>query len=292
MEKFKNIVGQERAKKAIGDWYSYDTCPLLIFGPSGYGKTNFANSLGARTIDTTQLRSDRVSSLLKPIKESEDGDILFFDEIHTLQPKVLEGLYQIFDKRTFYDPMTGLDLPIPNVRFIFATNFLEKLPVAFQNRCKLVELQIYTNEELKNIIHNKYPTLNETGLESIVKASKGTPRVALRLANDVISGMKTEKIKIHEANADNMNTILVSRFGINPETGLNPNEFTIVQTVCEKGHLSMTAVANILKMSLKDVKTRYIDPLQASDWLCVTPRGVVPGFKAYEQYRIFIKKIK
>lgn len=96
---FKNITGQEQAKKAILDWYNYGTNPLLIWGPSGYGKTNFAETLGARTIDTTQLRSDRVNSLLKPIKESEDGDILFFDEIHSLQPKVLEGLYKIIDKR-------------------------------------------------------------------------------------------------------------------------------------------------------------------------------------------------
>ena len=192
---FKNIVGQERAKLAIADWYKYYTCPLLIFGPSGYGKTLFAESLGAKIIDTTQLRSDRVSSLLKPIKEADDGDILFFDEIHTLQPKVLEGLYYIFDKGTFFDPEIGLDLPIPRVKFIFATNYLNKLPIAFQTRVKLVELQNYTEDELKEIIIKKYPTLNKDGLETIVKACKGTPRTALRLAGDVISGLKTEKIK-------------------------------------------------------------------------------------------------
>ena len=287
---FEEIIGQDRAKLAIQDWYKHDTCPLLIYGPSGFGKTNFAESLGAKTIDTTQLRSDRVSSLLKPIKEAEDGDILFFDEIHSLQQKVLEGLYYIFDKGTFFDPEIGLDLPIPNIRFIFATNYLEKLPVAFQTRVKLVELQNYTEDELKKIINNKYPELDKNGLDGIVKACKGIPRTALRLAGDVISGLKTEKIK--DATEDNMNNILNSRFGIDPTTGLNEREFLIVQKVCERGHLSMTAVANILKLSLKDVKDRYIGPLQISDWLCVTQRGVVPGFRAYESYRLFVKKIK
>ena len=94
---FKNIVGQERAKLAIADWYKYETQPLLIYGSSGYGKTMFAESLGAKTVDTTQMRGDRLNSMLKPIKEAEDGDILFFDEIHSLQPKVLEGLYKIID---------------------------------------------------------------------------------------------------------------------------------------------------------------------------------------------------
>lgn len=289
-ELFPDVIGQERAKSAIADWYKYDTCPLLIFGPSGYGKTNFAESLGAKIIDTTQLRSDRVSSLLKPIKEADDGDILFFDEIHTLQPKVLEGLYYIFDKGTFFDPEIGLDLPIPRVKFIFATNYLNKLPIAFQTRVKLVELQNYTEDELKQIINNKYPELNKDGLETIVKACKGTPRTALRLAGDVISGLKTEKIK--DANADDMNNILNSRFGIDPTTGLSEAEFTIIQKVCERGHLSTTAIANTLKLSIKDARDRYINPLQISDWLCVTSKGVVPGFKAYEHYRLFVKKIK
>lgn len=290
-ELFPSLIGQERAKKAITDWYKYDTCPLLIFGPSGYGKTAFAESLGAKIIDTTQLRSDRVSSLLKPIKEADDGDILFFDEIHTLQPKVLEGLYYIFDKGTFFDPEIGIDLPIPhNMKFIFATNYLNKLPIAFQTRVKLVELQNYTEDELKEIIIKKYPTLNKDGLNTIIKACKGTPRTALRLAGDVVSGLKTEKIE--KANVEDMNNILNSRFGIDPTTGLSESEFTIIQKVCERGHLSTTAIANTLKLSIQDTKDRYINPLQISDWLCVTSKGVVPGFKAYEHYRLFVKKIR
>ena len=290
-ELFPSLIGQERAKKAITDWYKYDTCPLLIFGPSGYGKTAFAESLGAKIIDTTQLRSDRVSSLLKPIKEADDGDILFFDEIHTLQPKLLEGLYYIFDKGTFFDPEIGIDLPIPhNMKFIFATNYLNKLSIAFQTRVKLVELQNYTEDELKEIIIKKYPTLNKDGLNTIIKACKGTPRTALRLAGDVVSGLKTEKIE--KANTEDMNNILNSRFGIDPATGLSESEFTIIQKVCERGHLSTTAIANTLKLSIQDTKDRYINPLQISDWLCVTSKGVVPGFKTYENYRLFIKKIK
>ena len=126
------------------DWYNFETQPLLIYGSSGFGKTLFAESLGARTIDTAQMRSDRVNTMLKPIKESEDGEILFFDEIHSMKPAVLEGLYKIIDKGTFYDPELGIDLELPKVRFIFATNILNPLPEAFVNRCKFVELQDYS----------------------------------------------------------------------------------------------------------------------------------------------------
>ena len=113
-ELFKDIVGQTQAKLAITDWYLYEQQPLLIYGSSGFGKTMFAEAMGARTIDTTQLRGDRLNTILKPIKESEDGEILFLDEIHSLQPKILEGLYKIIDKGTFYDKELCMDLPIPN----------------------------------------------------------------------------------------------------------------------------------------------------------------------------------
>ena len=89
-----------------------------------------------------------------------------------------------------------------------------------------------------------------------------------------------------------MNNVLTSRFAIDPDTGLSKKEFAIIQRVCDKGHLSTTAVANLLKTSIKDAQTQYINPLQVSDWLCITPRGIVPGFKAYENYRKFVKKIK
>ena len=153
---FSGIIGQSEAKLAIKDWFFHETQPLFIYGSSGYGKTLFAKSLKAITIDSTRLRSDRVNSILQPILESEDGDILFYDEVHSLQPKVLESLYQIIDTGRYYNADLGIELPIPNVRFIFASNIINKIPIAFMNRCRLVELQEYSEEEL-----NSYGLLEE-----------------------------------------------------------------------------------------------------------------------------------
>ena len=273
MVDFSHIVGQEQAKLAIQDWYNYETQPLLIYASSGYGKTKFAKSLGAIMIDTTQLRSDRMNSILKPIKESEDGDILFFDEIHSLQPKILEQLYQLIDTGEYYSTELGINLPIPNIRFIFATNIIAPLPVAFVSRCRMVELKDYTEEELQQIIHNAYPEI-ENGLETIVRASKGVPRTALSLAKSIIAGAKTDKVlKIDEAEVNN---ILETRMDINPETGLNSKEFMIIQKTLERGSLSTTAVANLLKTTIKDAQTHYINKLRCAEWLAVCNRGVIP----------------
>lgn len=287
-ELFPNLIGQNQAKLAITDWYNFESQPLLIYGASGYGKTAYAESLGARTIDTTQFRGDRINSILKPIKESEDGEILFFDEIHSLPGKVLEGLYKVIDKGTFYDTELGIDLPLPKVKYIFATNILNPLPEAFKNRCKFVELQNYSESELMEIVHKVNPMLNENALKPIVRASKGVPRTALSLAKSMKAGAITEKYEnLTEAR---VNKLLESRFNINGKTGLSKKEFTIIQRVIQRGRLSTTAVANILGCTVQDAKLLYIEPLRASNWLAVSSQGVIPGYRAHENYRVFTKR--
>lgn len=285
---FEKIVGQSQAKLAIQDWYISEQQPLLIYGSSGFGKTLFAESLGAKTIDTTQMRGDRMNTILKPIKEAEDGDILFFDEIHSLPGKVLEGLYKIIDKGTFYDTELCVDLPIPKVRFVFATNILTPLPEAFRNRCKFVELQNYSEEELNQIVHLANPALEADAIKPIIKASKGVPRTALSLAKSLKAGAITEKYETLDASK--VNSLLDSRFKINGDTGLSEKEFKIVQKVIERGQISSTAVANMLGCSLKDAKMLYIEPLRAAEWLAVSTHGVIPGYRAHENYRIFTRK--
>ena len=282
---FSKIIGQRQAKLAIQDWYNYEHQPLLIYGSSGFGKTMFAESLGAKTIDTTQLRGDRLNTILKPIKESEDGDILFFDEIHSLQPKILEGLYKIIDKGTFYDTELCMDLPIPDVRFVFATNILTPLPEAFKNRCRFVELQKYSDEELNQIVHLANPDLAMESIPSIIRASKGVPRTALSLAKSMKAGMKSEGYDALDV--EKVNSLLDSRFSINGETGLSEKEFRIIQKVVQRGRISTTAVANLLGCTLKDAKQLYIEPLRAAEWLAVSSQGVIPGYKAHENYRLF-----
>jgi Holliday junction resolvasome RuvABC ATP-dependent DNA helicase subunit len=226
--------------------------------------------------------------MIKPIKEADDGDILFFDEIHSLQAKVLEGLYKIIDKGTFYDTELCMDLPLPKVRFVFATNILNPLPEAFINRCRFVELQDYKPEELAKIVHLKYPEIKKSSIPAIIKAAKGVPRTALSYSKSIIAGALTDKVLV--INQDEVNNILTSRMGVDPATGLNAKEFKIIQKVIERGRLSTSAVANLLKTTTKDAQRHYIEPLRAAEWLAVSQAGVIPGYRAHENYRAFVNK--
>jgi Holliday junction resolvasome RuvABC ATP-dependent DNA helicase subunit len=285
---FKDIVGQDRAKKAIEDWYLHEQQPLMLYGSSGYGKTTFAISLGATVIDATRIKS--TNDLLKPIKQAEDGEILFIDEVHSLNQKIIESLYKIIDTGSFYDADLCMDLPLPACRFIFATNILDKLPEAFINRTKFVELQKYSDEELQEIVHRANPSLDKSALPSIIRASKGVPRTALSLAKSMKSAMQTEGItKIKEKE---VNSLLDSRFAIDGNTGLNQKEYLIMCRVAERGNLSTSAIANILGVSVYDAKHLYIEPMRASNWLAVSKQGVTMGYRGHKYYRLFMRKEK
>ena len=108
------------------------------------------------------------------------------------------------------------------------------------------------------------------------------------LFKSVIAGALTDEVK--DINPDEVNKILDTRMGVDPDTGLTQKEFKILQKVAERGHLSTTAVANLLKTTVKDAQDHYIEPLRASEWLAVSQQGVVLGYKGHENYRIFVRR--
>ena len=110
----------------------------------------------------------------------------------------------------------------------------------------LIQNYSKSNEELKKIVGIICPSLNKNALESIVRSSKGTPRVAISLAKSMLAAAKTEKIK--EINETEVNSLLDSRFAINGATGLSDKEFLIMQRVAERGKLSSSAVANVIRL--------------------------------------------
>ena len=134
----------------------------------------------------------------------------------------------------------------------------------------------------------KYPEIKKSSIPAIIKAAKGVPRTALSYSKSIIAGAKTDRVLV--INQDEVNNILTSRMGVDPATGLNAKEFKIIQKVIERGRLSTTAVANLLKTTTKDAQRHYIEPLRAAEWLAVSQAGVIPGYKAHENYRAFVKR--
>src|SRR5215471_5981347 len=70
---------------------------VLLNGPPGLGKTTLANiiakAMGANLTSTSGPTIEKAGDLAGLLTNLEEGDVLFIDEIHRLQPAIEEYLY-------------------------------------------------------------------------------------------------------------------------------------------------------------------------------------------------------
>jgi len=271
---------------------------ILLTGPPGLGKTTLsnivANEMGASLKTTAGPIIEKAGDLAAILTNLEEGDVLFIDEIHRMNPAIEEILYPAMEDYSL-DIMIGqgtaarsIKLELPKFTLVGATTRPGMLTAPLRGRFNIVfNLDFYNVRDLQTIVTRSAGILNvgidEAGASEIAHRGRGTPRIVNRLLRRVrdFAEVDYEGHVTHEVACHALDRMEVDTFG------LDEMDRKLLMTIIDKfdggpvGLGTLCASMHEEKDSIEEMIEPYL--LQIG-FLNRTPRGRIATRLAYEHF--------